>query len=718
MALETGNYIDNLVAANPPGTDPKSAGDDHLRLIKNALKNCFAGFTGSIMITGTDGGAANAYTITSTPALLSYSTRMIAVFAPTADNTGAATLNISGLGTKNIKSVFGADLVAGDLTTGTIYAAFYNGTEFRLLSITRNYIDQLAFGSALPAQGGNADRMITTNGTVASWTDLIKVGTMKLADSTDSTKRAQFIASGITAGQTRTLTLPDRNVFLGTDMFSIARSSNVQITAANFSNVIDCAGASWTQTFDALSTFPAGWYFMVKNSGAATAEIEVEAPAAVSTTSTTSNSIAAGTNWTVATGLAISNGDLVILRRTSDPFNQRIVGTVTSYTSGTGALVISSVCRIGSGTFTDWTITTRPATAGIDGFASFVVYSNEHRVFYKDGNGLKSFPLVDYYMSRTTTFQYIHPPGYPGGADVDLVGAGGGGGSGSTRGVGSENAGGAPGGTPARVRRRVVFNAVQAYLVTIGSPGTGGAAQAGATADGNPGTSGGSTSLQGNFTAFGGVAGAGGNRGIASGVSTSGSGVGGQGISTSAGGSGIQGGLPSNASGGPGSGGAPNNLEEGGGGCPLTTGVGGASISGGAGSSVPNVTTTSLSLSGGSMFGVPAGGVGGWITNTDTVPASAGQAGIRFSYSSGGLTGGTCGGSPTAGQNGATAANDNEVGGSGSGGGSSTSANGQPGGNGGFPGGAGGGGGATKNGFSSGAGGNGAGGRAVLKGAM
>jgi hypothetical protein len=39
MGLETGNYISDLVATNPPGTDPKSQGDDHLRLIKDVLKN-------------------------------------------------------------------------------------------------------------------------------------------------------------------------------------------------------------------------------------------------------------------------------------------------------------------------------------------------------------------------------------------------------------------------------------------------------------------------------------------------------------------------------------------------------------------------------------------------------------------------------------------------------------------------------------------------------
>ena len=39
MSLETGTYISDLVATNPQGTDPKSQGDDHLRLIKDVLKN-------------------------------------------------------------------------------------------------------------------------------------------------------------------------------------------------------------------------------------------------------------------------------------------------------------------------------------------------------------------------------------------------------------------------------------------------------------------------------------------------------------------------------------------------------------------------------------------------------------------------------------------------------------------------------------------------------
>ena len=41
MALETGNYIDDLVITNPTATDPISQGDDHLQLIKKVVKQSF-----------------------------------------------------------------------------------------------------------------------------------------------------------------------------------------------------------------------------------------------------------------------------------------------------------------------------------------------------------------------------------------------------------------------------------------------------------------------------------------------------------------------------------------------------------------------------------------------------------------------------------------------------------------------------------------------------
>lgn len=54
MALETATYISGLVAANPLSTDPKSQGDDHLRMIKSTLLATFPNITGAVTATHTE----------------------------------------------------------------------------------------------------------------------------------------------------------------------------------------------------------------------------------------------------------------------------------------------------------------------------------------------------------------------------------------------------------------------------------------------------------------------------------------------------------------------------------------------------------------------------------------------------------------------------------------------------------------------------------------
>ena len=172
--MGTESSVTNIADLNklwPLGSDPASTADNHLRFIKTALVNDFVGFTGSVCVTGIDGGIVNAYTLTpAVGTLVAYGTRMTVKFSPTVSNTGATTLNVSGLGAKNVLSVSGAPLAAGDLTAGNLYEAIYNGTEFRLSAVTKNYADQLSFSSTLPAQpGGSIVYRLTSLGGAALW---------------------------------------------------------------------------------------------------------------------------------------------------------------------------------------------------------------------------------------------------------------------------------------------------------------------------------------------------------------------------------------------------------------------------------------------------------------------------------------------------------------------------------------------------------------------
>lgn len=591
MPLETGSYINDLVASNPPGTDAKAQGDDHLRLIKNALKNCFAGFTGAVVVTGTDGGAVNAYTLTTTPALIGYTARMIAVFSPTIANTGAATINISGLGAKPIVSVSNAALVSGDLAVGTIYVAAYDGTSFRLLSITKNYADQLAFSAALPAQPGGAARYeLTSVGGLAGWL---------LADSME------------------------RRAITGTST----------VTKDDAGDLIEITSGTFTLAFDPVATL----------------------------------------------------GD-------------KASGLI--YNSGTGDVTLDP-----NGLET------------IDGLASFIMYPGEIRRWYVSSGALYTLVLKRFSMVKSSSGNFTWPPGYLD-IDLDAVAASGGGGSGRRGAAGTARAGGAPGGAPARVRRRVhgvAPGTVIAY--TVGAAGVGGAAITADNTSGNNGTAGGNTTFGTYLTAYGGAGGRGGDdSGTASATSGSGSLAAGTSVA-----GGANGGGPFAASilGSSTTATSINNYDEGGGAVQTGVSQGGCTIYGGAGSANVNIAGTTASSGGSSVLGVAAGGVGGHITTANTMPATAGTAGARGSYTAGGgAAGGTCGGAPTAGTAGAAATNDNEVGGSGSGGGSSITTAAAAGGNGGYPGGAPGGGGASLNGNNSGKGGDGAGGRLIIMGVV
>lgn len=53
MALETGTYISDLVATNPTGSDALAFADDHLRLVKQTIKNTFPNISGAVTKTHT-----------------------------------------------------------------------------------------------------------------------------------------------------------------------------------------------------------------------------------------------------------------------------------------------------------------------------------------------------------------------------------------------------------------------------------------------------------------------------------------------------------------------------------------------------------------------------------------------------------------------------------------------------------------------------------------
>lgn len=79
-----------------------------------------------------DTGAADSYAIALTPALSGHVTGMPIYFKAANTNTGASTLNVSGLGAVAIKGLNGEDLQPGDIKANRIVGIIYDGAVYQM----------------------------------------------------------------------------------------------------------------------------------------------------------------------------------------------------------------------------------------------------------------------------------------------------------------------------------------------------------------------------------------------------------------------------------------------------------------------------------------------------------------------------------------------------------------------------------------------------------
>jgi len=135
--------------------------------------NDFTAFNNLITVTGT-----NSLIGTSVPPYTAYTTGMTLSFVPVATNTGAVTLDLDGLGAKNVTFDASTALSAGAIAVGKIATLQYDGTRFQLTNIVGT--GQILDGSITAA------KLATDAVTTVKITDL-NVTTGKLADNAVTT---------------------------------------------------------------------------------------------------------------------------------------------------------------------------------------------------------------------------------------------------------------------------------------------------------------------------------------------------------------------------------------------------------------------------------------------------------------------------------------------------------------------------------------------------
>ena len=115
MALESTTYIDGLVSTNPTGTDPRSQGDDHIRLVKSSVGATFPSLTGAVTSTQVELNLLDG--VTATTAEINY---LDIPTLGTAEASKAVTSDAVGT-TKNLKTQKQTEIVnaIGTVSTAT-----------------------------------------------------------------------------------------------------------------------------------------------------------------------------------------------------------------------------------------------------------------------------------------------------------------------------------------------------------------------------------------------------------------------------------------------------------------------------------------------------------------------------------------------------------------------------------------------------------------------
>lgn len=132
----------------------------------------------------TDSGAADVYDIAATGDTIApnrYMDGLPVTFRPDFDNTGASTVDVAGLGVKNIKTSAGADPTAGIIVAGTVVALIYD--------LANDWFEILEFGGGGQLIGNAAVKAISYNAqtigedlTIAADQNAFSVGDIEILD--------------------------------------------------------------------------------------------------------------------------------------------------------------------------------------------------------------------------------------------------------------------------------------------------------------------------------------------------------------------------------------------------------------------------------------------------------------------------------------------------------------------------------------------------------
>lgn len=236
MALETATYVNQLVATNPVSGDPKSQGDDQIRLVKSTLKNTLPNLGGAMTASEAELNILDGATL---------STAELNILDGV--TASAAEINILDGATLTV-----TELNFVDGVTSPIQAQIDAETAARIAT------DALKAPLASPALTGTP-----TAPTAAPGTNTTQIATM------EALQQAAFSAAlpagvdgaflSFQAGAAVWAQAPNQIVRL-------AKSANYTMLFADRADLVDCT-STFTLSLDAAATLGNGWFCYVRNNG-------------------------------------------------------------------------------------------------------------------------------------------------------------------------------------------------------------------------------------------------------------------------------------------------------------------------------------------------------------------------------------------------------------------------------------------------------------------
>ena len=179
-------------------------------------------------------GSANGIILSANPAITAYAVGQRFSFIAAAANTTAVTVNISGLGAKDLTKTGAIALVANEILAGAIVTIEYDGTQFQLLNPAVLVPVAFPAGTRMSFQQTNAPTGWTKDTTAAINDSILSFVTGSVTPSGGSVAFSTWNAQTSTSAFTLTIAeMPSHNhlSFLGTSSGAAGASSGMLVGA-------------------------------------------------------------------------------------------------------------------------------------------------------------------------------------------------------------------------------------------------------------------------------------------------------------------------------------------------------------------------------------------------------------------------------------------------------------------------------------------------------